>query len=117
MSLNDSRMAYENEYDVMDKALPSGVRVGFSEEGQAINFRMRLNYARVLDRRFNKGRYPIDHPMHGRSEYDALTTRLREQGGRYWVYVERKPTIEIIEEIPEDDKAEPIKQVLAYRRF
>src|SRR5215472_3345814 len=116
MSLSDSRLAYENEYDAMDRALQSsnsGVRLGFSDQGRAINLRMRLNYARVLDRRFNRGRYPPDHPMHGRSEYDALTTRMREHGGRYWLYIERKPTIEIIEEIPEEDKAEPIKQILA----
>jgi V8-like Glu-specific endopeptidase len=119
MALNESRLAYEAEYDIMAKALESeyGVRVGYPTEEEAKYNRMRLNQARQLDRRFNHKRYPPDHPMHQHSEYDALTFRIRKDGVRYWLYADRKPAGGIVEEVTKDNKPEPVRQVLSYRRF
>jgi hypothetical protein len=116
MTISESRLAYEDCYDVMQRALEknSGVRVGFDNFGEATFYRMRMNQARQLDRRFNRERYPIAHPMHGRSEYDALMFRIREQGGKHWVYADRKPMRGVVEEITEDKKVDQGKQV--YRR-
>jgi|SRR6516162_3183958 hypothetical protein len=115
MPLNDSRMAYEDCYDVMDKALVTedGVRVGYPTEEETKYLQMRMNYARTLDRKFNKGRYGHDHPMYGKSEYDVLTFRVRKLGDACWLYVERKPPKGVIEEIKKEDK----HQILSYRRF
>jgi len=85
----------------MNQALeaPDGVRVGFADEDEATFYRMRMNQARQLDRRFNKTRFASDHPMHSRSEYDALMFRIRHSDGMYWVYAERKAQRGVIEEI------------------
>jgi len=93
----------------MNQALeaPDGVRVGFADEDEATFYRMRMNQARQLDRRFNKTRFQHDHPMHGRSEYDALMFRIRRIEGMCWVYAERKAQRGIVEEIKD---ARPEKQ-------
>jgi hypothetical protein len=116
MPLNDSRIAYEDCYDIMGKALVSedGMRVGYPTEDEAKYLQMRMNYARTLDRKFNRGRYAHDHPMHGKSEFDVLTFRVRRQGDRYWLYAERKPPKGVIEEITKDKKIDPVRQM--YRR-
>jgi hypothetical protein len=119
MPLNESRLAYEDCYEVMDKALEAedGVRVGFPNEEEAKYYQMRMNQARQLDRRFNGKRYATTHPMHQHSEYDALSFRIRSDGKRYWIYAERKPARGAIEKITEDKKIEPVRQLVTYRRF
>jgi len=117
MPLSNSRMAYEEEYKVMDKALEGGVRIGYKEKADAFSFRFRMNQARQLDREFNGERYARDHPMHHHSEYDALTFRVRKDKGMYWIYAERKVMGGVIEEITEETESEPIREVITVRRF
>ena len=122
MPLSNSRMNYEEEYKVMDRALEAEgtVRIGFPERSQALNFRFRLNKARQLDRDYNGERYANDHPMHHQSEYDALIFRIREDKGLYWVYAERSKRnagVGIVEEIPEGTTPEPTRQTATVRRF
>jgi hypothetical protein len=116
MSLSNSRQAYEDCYDMMDKALESsdGVRVGFEDREQAVYLRMRMNQARQLDRKFNTGRYNGDDPRRRHSEYDVLSMRIRVEGGMYWIYIEKRQKPQVIEEIKAD---EPIKQTITHRRF
>ena len=120
MSLSESRLAYEDCYEVMDKALEAEgtIRVGFTRSGEALFLRMRMNKARALDRKFNGQRYKNDHPLHLRSQYDALMFRVKDAGGMWWVYAERKPQRGVIEEIkPSEEPNTPVRQVLTYRRF
>ena len=122
MSLSDSRLSYEDCYKVMDKALDSshGVRVGYINYEEASYFRMRMNKARSLDRRFNGERYTVGQPLHKRSEYDMLTFRVRFNEDMWWVYAERKSMSGVVEEIEEDHRIEtkkPIREVLTFRRF
>jgi len=105
MSVIESRIGYEDCYEVMDKALDAkdGIRIGFANYGEAHYFRQRMNKARLLDRRFNKERYEPNHIKHGKSEYDALWFRLLDLEGLTWVYAERRPSQRgVIEEINND---------------
>jgi hypothetical protein len=128
MSLSNSRLSYDDCYEVMDQALEAadGVRVGFEDREQAIFYRMRMNQARQLDRRFNGERYRgVDYPRRGRSSYDALSMRVRRVDDMYWVYVEKRQKPQIIEEIQANkDEADrtltetkPIREVMTHRRF
>ena len=122
MPLSNSRMNYEEEYKVMDRALEAEgtVRVGFPEKSQAAHFRFRLNKARSLDRDYNGEKYANDHPMHHQSEYDALIFRLRTDRGMYWIYAERagqNAEVGVIEEVPKGKDPVPIRQTVTVRRF
>jgi hypothetical protein len=123
MSLSNSRLSYEDCYEVMDQALEAtdGVRVGFEDREQAIFYRMRMNQARQLDRRFNGERYRgVDDPRRSRSSYDALSMRVRRVDDMYWVYVEKRQKPQIIEEIQsnkEEAETKPIREVMTHRRF
>jgi len=121
MSLNNSRLAYEDCYDILDKALEidGGVRVEFDNEEDATFHRMRLNQARQLDRTFNRDRYPNpEHPKHRRSDYDGLMFRVRKREEKWWIYVERKAIMGAVEEIKKQNKTEkPIREVVTYRRY
>lgn len=89
MSLPNARLAYHDCFDLFDAAVsdPKGVRVGFSEKGEATFFRMRLHNARKIDRRNNAKIYPEGDPMHGQSIYDRLVVQIREEGDMVWVYI------------------------------
>jgi hypothetical protein len=122
MSLTNSRISYEDCYQVLDKALDAqdGVRVGFEDHEQAKFYQMRMNKARQLDRRFNEERYEnLDDPRRQRSEYDGLTIRLRQASGVHWVYIEKRQVPQLIEEIKLEDEVDtrPIRQIASYRRF
>src|SRR6266702_8822129 len=79
MPTSTSRLAYGDCYDLLDKAVEDakGMRVRFSTFAGAQAFRMRMYAARSVDREDNKGIYPKDHPMHGRSPYDVLLMSVR----------------------------------------
>ena len=117
MTISESRQAYEDCYEAMIAALEAkdGIRIGFQDLGEATFYRMRMNKARQLDRRFNKERYSQDHPMHSQSEFDALMFRIRHIGGMHWVYAERKAQRGVIEEIGKEEPPVP-KQANNYRR-
>ena len=121
MSMSLSRQSYEDCYEIMDKALEAadGVRVGFEDQDDATYFRMRMNQARTLDRRFSEERYNGDDPRRRKSNYDALSFRIRRNEGRFWVYVVRKQRPMIVEEIKDDksDPVKPVREVITHRRF
>jgi hypothetical protein len=113
MSLATSREAYEDCYQAMDMALEAkdGVRVGFETKEEAKYYRMRMNQARFLDRKFNNGRYTdIKDPRRYKSEYDALVFRLREVHDKFYIYIEAKPKFGVVEEI-KDEKIDVIAKV------
>lgn len=108
MSVSKSRLAYDDCFIVMDKALElNGVRVEFAERGKATYFRMRLNSARDIDRQENRVTYDTAHLMHGRSVYDTLIFRVKEDTeGSFWVYLEMNDTRNlVIEPLGESEQA------------
>jgi hypothetical protein len=99
MSLPQTRLAYTTEFEAFDKALADdkGIRVKVDDRAAAETLRSRLHYARQLDRRDNTQLYEEDDPMHGRSPYDILICRIREDTeGGIWVYI-KKSSMEHLE--------------------
>lgn len=95
MSLSTSLLSYSDCMKFMDKALEfsNGARLRLADEGKAIHFRMRCQQARSLDREQNKAIYEKSQFMHGRSQYDVLTFRLREEDGSHYIYAERTDNV------------------------
>lgn len=99
MSLPTSILSYGDCFKVMDAALEDdiGCRVKIEDYGAARFFRMRMNYARRLDRAKNAEIYEEGHRMHGCSQYDSLVFRVRldQVGGEefYWVYAEKQDIV------------------------
>ena len=108
MGINPSRLAYQDCYDLMEKAIsseyPGGLRVKFGSENEAINFRQRIHNARQVDRSDNSKVYPDGHPMFARSVYDVITCRIKDG----WLRLERVDSREfVIEPLPKSEP-EPI---------
>src|SRR5215469_14523244 len=116
MPLSNSRMAYEEEYKAMDRALEArdGVRIPCEDKSEAYFFRMRMNKARSLDREFSGERYPAGHPMRHQSHYDALILRIRQDSDGCWLYVRKRPAIGAVEEIKRKPK-EPVRETVTLR--
>jgi hypothetical protein len=90
--MSSSRLSYQAEYELMDKALAEGkgVRTPIGSREAAMTYRLRLNRARALDRKLNADAFPPGTKMHGGSEYDELVFTVREDtDGEWWVYMER----------------------------
>lgn len=111
MPIPTNRMSYKDIYDVYDAALddPKGIRLAFSNLGDAKNYQMRMHNARAIDRRENKKTFPEGDPMHGQSTYDILQVRIRHgEDGTVFLYVEPKdknaPEIEPLSEIEAEDE-------------
>jgi hypothetical protein len=62
---------------------------------------MRVHHARQLARNANKEVYAPGDAMHGVSEYDRLTLRIREGEGCFYVYLEHAPALEGVESLSE----------------
>jgi hypothetical protein len=106
MTVTNSRQAYFDCYEVLDRALKDdeGIRVPKATEGEAEYFRLRLNKARVLDRSLNTQAYKDDpsHPLYQASEYDELIFTVRyDTEGKYWVYLQKIKIPEGIESLSE----------------
>lgn len=90
-----SRFAYKDCYELMDKALesPTGIKVridGIAGWNHAWRLRLRLHSARRIDRKDNAIAFPeIDHPMHGRSEYDTLYVTLDRGEACTWLKIQK----------------------------
>lgn len=84
MTLSTSKVAFDDCYALMDAALfdPKGIRCQFATLGKARYFRMRCHRARELDRAGNAKTYEPEHLLHGRSQYDRLFFRLRDEDGQ-----------------------------------
>lgn len=94
MAMSNSRLAYSDCYELMEKALedPKGIRIKFVSEEDAWLFRLRLHNARKIDRKENEENFEKGHMMYGKSPYDGLIMRLRqvENGsGAWWLRVEK----------------------------
>lgn len=107
MALSESIAAYEDCYDTYERAMkaPKGIRVLFDNKKAASYFRIRMNQARVLQRRESMRMYPREDPRYGKSEYDKFRIKLVEAAegtGEWWVYVDpfgQKEEIMDIEEL------------------
>jgi hypothetical protein len=93
MAINTSRLAYQDCYDLMEKAIsdeyPTGLRIKFATWNEANHFRQRIHNARYVDRNDNVEAYPPSHIMHGRSVYDILNCRIRALADGVWLRLER----------------------------
>ena len=93
MAINLSRIAYQDCYDLMEKAIsseyPTGLRIKFANRNEAIHFRQRLHNARYVDRLDNTKVYPDGHQMYGRSIYDIINVRVRQLTDGWWLRLER----------------------------
>jgi hypothetical protein len=93
MAINTSRLAYQDCYDLMEKAIsdeyPTGLRIKFASFNEANHFRQRIHNARYVDRQENAEAYPEGHAMRGRSIYDILNCRIRQLVDGWWLRLER----------------------------
>lgn len=100
MATSSSRLAYEDCFEALDRALASakGIRMTVADENSAVHMKNRLHYARKLDRDSNAETYDPGHPLHGTSQYDALVIRLRF-GAKPTILIEKIKLTANIEEI------------------
>lgn len=92
MSFSNSRQSYKDCEDFLDKAVAdaAGARRFVGDRGQAEYFRARCNHFRVLDRLENEKTYDRGEPMHGKSVYDVMAIRLKQDtAGDWYVYAEK----------------------------
>jgi hypothetical protein len=91
MATSTSRLSYRDCYDVFDAALSNerGVKIEMLDYGAGNHFRVRLHTARSIDRKDNRAMYQPDHKLYGRSIYDPIVIRLRQEGTQWWMYLER----------------------------
>ena len=101
MGTPTSRTAYKVYYDVLDRALDSeaGIRIAVDTSGDAHQYRVRLHYARSLDRELNRQSREPDDPKYGVSDYDNLIVRIKSEDEQWWVYVEQAVIPQDIEEL------------------
>lgn len=94
MAASTSRLSYSDCFDVLNKALSNdkGIRVEVPDYGAGNHFRVRLHTARSVDRKDNREAYSEDHKLYGRSIYDALVVQLREEKGKWWMYIRKFST-------------------------
>ena len=91
MALSESMAAYEDCYEIYERAAndPKGVRVFTGDEKAAGILQMRMNQARVLQRRESMRIYDRTNPAYGKSEFDKFRNAKREDTeGNWWLYVE-----------------------------
>lgn len=109
MALPKSRHAYQDCYDIYEKAEASvseggpGVRVRLGDWASANYFRMRMNMARSINRRDNTDIYDPGDPLYKASTWDALMVTIKLVDGEHYVYVEpHGVSPSAVEEIPTD---------------
>lgn len=114
-----SRLAYTDCFSVYDQALEAdrGVRIKFVEYGDAMNYRLRLHYARSLDRKDNKQIYEPGDKLYGRSVYDVIRVVIKNIEGAFYLYLEKMDgsnlEVEPIEDepVPEMAEAMPVPKI------
>lgn len=111
MPASTSRLAYEDCFNVYEQALDAdkGVRIKFSDYGDAMNFRTRLHYARTIERKDNKEIYAVGERLHGRSVYDVIRCTIRNIEGSFYIYLEKLATPEV-ESIEDEPVPEPVEE-------
>lgn len=95
MSVSNSPLSYTDCYEVFDRAVadPRGVRMQMPDFDAANHFRMRLHYARKINRAKNAEIYEPGQPLYGTSVYDQLTVRIRTIGDRTYLYLEKNDIV------------------------
>lgn len=98
MALSESMAAYEDCFELFDMARSNsrGIRVEITEgdtpterQRRAGMMRMRMNQARVLQRREAMRQYERTDPRYGKSENDKFRVTCREDTeGNWWIYIE-----------------------------
>lgn len=90
MSLPESMAAYGDCYDFYDRAqdAPKGIRIPVADRPAATQLRLRLNQARVLQRREAMRLYDRTDPRYGKSINDKFRVTTREGPDSWWVYIE-----------------------------
>lgn len=91
MVTSSSKLSYEDCFEILDRALASskGIKLSVESESAGYHLRNRINYARSADRKANAETYDPGHPLHGCSTYDTLTIKLRVNGNRVYLLVEK----------------------------
>lgn len=104
MVASTSRLSYSAEYDLLDQAIADGkgIKIKFTDLGEAMHFRSRVHTARTIDRRDNAETYGEEHPLYGRSVYDEVICKIRQEGEGYVLIMEistaRKFDVESLKE-------------------
>jgi len=115
MSLSNSRLAYTDCYELLDKALdePRGIRVEVPDLNAATYLRMRIQHARAINRAENEKTFPDPaDPLHGRSVYDIFVVRIEDAGDHAWVYLDKqKVELGKVESIPEGHQIEAPRSI------
>jgi hypothetical protein len=101
MSTSASRYAYEDCYDLLDRALESntGVRFVIEDDDVAEQWRVRLHRARQLSRDESRERYEPGHPEYGKSVYDKLVVSIKSAKGARWIYIAARKAPLVIEDL------------------
>lgn len=102
MTVSTSKAAYEDCYDIFDRALASanGIRVEANDKGSAHHLCTRLNYSRILSRKESREIHEFGTPGFGISAYDNLVIRQPKfEDDRWWVYIEPRRVSGRIEEL------------------
>jgi hypothetical protein len=91
MTASLDRAAYSDCYDLFDLALQSdfGVEMSFKSYGHAMNYRLRMNRARQLDREISTRIHDKDHPEYAKSKYSVFTIRIEKVDGEWMLKIER----------------------------
>lgn len=92
MPLPNTIDSYHRELEIFQQALndPEGVRVCYGDKVKARQASFRFHQARALDRTESRRIYKPDDRLYGKSEFDVLVCKLREDADHeWWVYIER----------------------------
>jgi hypothetical protein len=92
MALSDSISAYDDCFELFERAETDGkgARTLLATWSEAHMLRMRMNQARVLERRQSARAFEKTDPRHGKSAFDKWKVTIRESAEKegYWLYVE-----------------------------
>lgn len=117
MTASASIKAYDDCFKLLEQAQEDeqGVRVEMRNGEEANFYRMRIHYARKLDRDKNRVVYEDpQHPMHGASAHDNLVCRIRTIEEKVYLYIEKNETVpgqvEALSEVPAVEYEE-VKQI------
>lgn len=118
MTASTSLLAYQDCTEYMDRALeePKGIRIQVKDEDAAIHLRSRMHYGRKLHRQENARVYADqrDHPMYGKSPYDALVIKIKRLSEGWYLYLERTDLatlkVESLEQVPDQPEIKPERQ-------
>lgn len=96
-----SPLAYVDVRGLLDRALasPNGIKTTAKSPGAAVHLIFRINSCRKVDRMENRKIYKDepDHPMFGRSPYDALSVSHKRGECDVYIKVLQEDTIQVEE--------------------